>query len=228
MPLDTHGCPACPHPAAGPAIQGSPDVNANGRPALRVDDPGVHAACCGANTWTATKGSTTVFINGKAAHRVGDQNRHCGGMGQLVEGSPNVVVGDSGGGGGGSTSRGGGRGSGGTASSSSRSSGGAADSSSSGGASTGGQSSSQRNAPTQVGASGASPTTAAEKTFIELELVDGDGNAVSSERYQISASDGMVFSGRLDVHGRSRVEGVAPGNCSVMFPDLQDEDWSVT
>lgn len=95
VPLDAHGCPACPHPAVGPAIRGSPDVNVNGRPALRVDDPGIHAACCGKNTWTATKGSLTVFINGKGAHRLGDENRHCGGLGQLIEGSPNVMVGES-------------------------------------------------------------------------------------------------------------------------------------
>lgn len=95
VPLDVHGCPACPHPAIGPAIQGSPDVHVNRRPALRVDDPGIHAACCGANTWTATQGSSTVFINGKGAHRMGDQNRHCGGPGELVEGSPNVLVGES-------------------------------------------------------------------------------------------------------------------------------------
>src|ERR1043166_6750903 len=95
VPLDAHGCPACPHPCTGPAIQGSPDVRVNRRPALRVSDPGIHAACCGTNTWTATKGSLTVFINGKGAHRMGDQNRHCGGLGQLVEGSPNVIVGES-------------------------------------------------------------------------------------------------------------------------------------
>jgi uncharacterized Zn-binding protein involved in type VI secretion len=108
VPLDAHGCPACPHPAIGPAIQGSPDVNVNRRPALRVDDPGIHSACCGANTWNATEGSLTVFINGKAAHRMGDKNRHCGGMGKLVEGSPNVIVGESGGGGSGGSSGGGG------------------------------------------------------------------------------------------------------------------------
>jgi len=98
VPLDIHGCPACPHAANGPAIQGSPDVNVNRRPALRVGDPGIHAACCGTNTWTATKGSITVLINGKGAHRMGDQNGHCRGIGQLVEGSPNVIVGESGGG----------------------------------------------------------------------------------------------------------------------------------
>jgi uncharacterized Zn-binding protein involved in type VI secretion len=93
--LCAHGCPACPHPATGPAIAGSPNVQVNSRPALRVDDAGIHAACCGPNQWRALQGSATVFINGKAAHRVGDATQHCGGRGQLVEGSPNVMVGGS-------------------------------------------------------------------------------------------------------------------------------------
>jgi hypothetical protein len=48
--------------------------------------------------WTAKVGSATVFINGKGAHRVGDATLHCGGRGQLIEGSPNVMIGDLGGG----------------------------------------------------------------------------------------------------------------------------------
>ncbi len=121
-PIDAHGCPACPHPAVGPAIAGSPDTQVNGRPALRVDDPGIHMACCGTNTWTAVKGALTVFINGKAAHRKLDATRHCGGPGQLIEGSPNVIVEDNtggggGAGGGGGSSSGGGGGGGGNASS---------------------------------------------------------------------------------------------------------------
>lgn len=91
--LDSHGCPVCSHPASGPAISGSPDVRVNRRPALRVDDRGVHAACCGTNRWTATEGSGTVFINGRAAHRIGDATKHCGGNGKLTEGSDNVDVG---------------------------------------------------------------------------------------------------------------------------------------
>ncbi len=88
-----HGCPICPHPAIGPAIIGSPDVMTNSMPSLRVGDKGMHAVCCNKNTWEATKGSGTVFINSKAAHRLGDDDQHCGGMGKLVEGSSNVVVG---------------------------------------------------------------------------------------------------------------------------------------
>lgn len=92
-PADGHGCPACPHPAVGPAVQGSPDVLVNSRPALRVGDQGIHAACCGPNMWTAINGSGTVLINNMPAHRMGDTDQHCGGVGQLIEGSPDVIVG---------------------------------------------------------------------------------------------------------------------------------------
>lgn len=92
-PRDGHRCPACPHSVTGPAIRGSPNVMVNGRPALRVGDPGIHAPCCGHNTWNAATGSATVFINGQSAHRLGDRTRHCGGPGQLIEGSPNVIAG---------------------------------------------------------------------------------------------------------------------------------------
>ena len=65
----------------------------NGKPALRVGDPGVHAACCGPNTWTAQAGSGTVKINDKAAHRLGDADTHCGGNGKMIEGSSDVITG---------------------------------------------------------------------------------------------------------------------------------------
>src|SRR5262245_8415267 len=105
---DAHGCPGCPHPGVGPAISGSPTVFVNGRPALRVDDVGLQAACCGANMWQARQGSATVFINGKAAFRQNDPSRHCGGDGKLIEGSGDVIVGDaSEGGGGGAAGNGG-------------------------------------------------------------------------------------------------------------------------
>lgn len=93
VPKDAHNCPGCPHACVGPAVMGSPDVMVNGRPALRVGDMGIHAACCSSNTWTAKQGSTTVAINGKPAHRLSDMDDHCGGTGMLVMGSPDVIVG---------------------------------------------------------------------------------------------------------------------------------------
>jgi uncharacterized Zn-binding protein involved in type VI secretion len=93
VPADAHGCPACPHPCVGPATKGSPTVKVNKLPALRVTDTGIHAACCGPNTWVAQAGSATVFINSLKAHRQGDSDTHCGGVGRLIMGSPNVIVG---------------------------------------------------------------------------------------------------------------------------------------
>ncbi|MCA9516225.1 MAG: hypothetical protein KC635_14880 [Myxococcales bacterium] len=91
---DAHGCPACPHAVTGPGVSGSPNVFVNALPALRVGDPGIHAACCGPNTWEAVEGAPSVFMNGKKAHRKGDGTKHCGGDGELVVGSPNVFVGN--------------------------------------------------------------------------------------------------------------------------------------
>lgn len=97
-PSDGHGCPSCAHPVIGPAVGGSPNVFVNGKNALRVDDPGVHSGCCGANTWQASQGAPGVFYNGRKAHRLGDATKHCGGSGKLVEGSNNVFIGDHSGG----------------------------------------------------------------------------------------------------------------------------------
>ena len=93
IPSDGHGSPCCHHSCTGPGTEGSPNVNVNGMPALRLGDPGVHSSCCGANTWNVMMASTTVFINGKGAARLGDQTQHCGGVGQLIQGSPNVNTG---------------------------------------------------------------------------------------------------------------------------------------
>jgi uncharacterized Zn-binding protein involved in type VI secretion len=90
---DAHGCPGCPHPGIGPAIQGSPNVNINSMPAVRKGDMGMHAACCGPNMWTANAGSGTVNINGKAAFRKDDATQHCGGNGTQNTGSSDVIIG---------------------------------------------------------------------------------------------------------------------------------------
>lgn len=94
VPADRHHCKHCAHSAIGPAASGAPDVLINDRAAVRVGDTGVHASCCGPNTWEAVQGAPRVLINGRRAHRRGDVDRHCGGMGKMVEGSPDVRIGD--------------------------------------------------------------------------------------------------------------------------------------
>ncbi len=89
---DSHGCPACPHHAIGPAIEGSSDVFVNDRSVLRVGDRGIHASCCGTGEWTAAEGAPNIIVNDRPIHRVGDRTNHCGGPGRLVKGSPDVVA----------------------------------------------------------------------------------------------------------------------------------------
>ena len=93
-PADAHGCPACPHPVQGPGTSGSPDVFVNNMPQMRVGDPGMHAACCGPNSWTVAQGSSSVFVNNIPPSRIGDATTHCGGSGKVIQGSPNVIIGD--------------------------------------------------------------------------------------------------------------------------------------
>ena len=89
---DAHGCLACPHVCVGPTIDGSNDVFINSLNAIRKGDPGIHAACCGPNNFKTNQGSPNVFVNGKPLVRMNDQTKHCGGMGKMINGSPNVFV----------------------------------------------------------------------------------------------------------------------------------------
>ncbi len=92
------------------------------------------------------------------------------------------------------------------------------------GGSTGGRSSGGDSKPT--GAATSAPSEDAEKTFIELELVDTEGMPVAFASYLVTASDGAVFSGKLGADGHIRIEGVAKGSCKATFPDFNGDDWS--
>ena len=82
---DVHGCPSCPHHVLGPITTGSSTVKINGKPVARVGDTGVHAACCGSNTFTIVSGDSNVLIDGRPAARLGDKTKHCGGFGVIIK-----------------------------------------------------------------------------------------------------------------------------------------------
>lgn len=88
-----HGCHFPPTPATG----GSPDVNINGRAAMRVGDSYAPHACVAGHApphaRAMSQGSPTVFINGKPAGRRGD-GIDCGGVAQ--SGSGDVFIDDRG------------------------------------------------------------------------------------------------------------------------------------
>ena len=65
-----------------------------------------------------------------------------------------------------------------------------------------------------------------EKTWVEIELVDEEGNPVAGERYAVTLADGTtVAQGTLDQNGFARIEGIDPGTCKVTFPRLDKDAW---
>jgi type VI secretion system secreted protein VgrG len=71
-----------------------------------------------------------------------------------------------------------------------------------------------------------SPTNKEKKSWIEIELVDEDGDPVAGERYRVTLTDGKTLAeGSLDEHGRARVENIDPGNCKITFPNLDGDSW---
>jgi hypothetical protein len=61
--------------------------------------------------------------------------------------------------------------------------------------------------------------------WIELELVDEDGDAVPGVDYRIECDDGRVRTGTTSGSGKAREEGLHAGNCKVSFPALNGPDW---
>jgi hypothetical protein len=65
-----------------------------------------------------------------------------------------------------------------------------------------------------------------KKSWIQIELVDMNGDPVPGESYEVNLPDGQtVAQGTLDEMGRARVEGIEPGTCEVTFPNLDHTVW---
>ncbi|MBV9496721.1 MAG: carboxypeptidase regulatory-like domain-containing protein [Acidobacteria bacterium] len=59
-----------------------------------------------------------------------------------------------------------------------------------------------------------------ENHFIEIELVDEDGKPLAGEAYLVELPDGSQRTGRTDVNGKARIDGIDPGTAKVSFPDF--------
>lgn len=58
--------------------------------------------------------------------------------------------------------------------------------------------------------------------YIEIKMLDMNGNPVPGERYRVTVPDGRVAEGTLDENGYARVEGFDPGQCKIEFPDMDE------
>ena len=66
----------------------------------------------------------------------------------------------------------------------------------------------------------------ADTTWVEFELVGEDGEPVPGVRYEVTLPDGTVREGRLNYRGLARFDGIEqPGQCSISFPDLDQDAW---
>jgi len=64
-----------------------------------------------------------------------------------------------------------------------------------------------------------------QKTWIEVCLVDMEGNPVGAKHYLIRTPTGAVEEGNLDGSGRVRLNNIDPGTCTITFPDLDLDAW---
>lgn len=63
------------------------------------------------------------------------------------------------------------------------------------------------------------------KNWVELELVDGDGNPVPDARYKLCLPDGTEREGVLGKDGRGREDGIDHDMIKVTFPDFDAAEW---
>jgi hypothetical protein len=216
-------------------------VFVNGRPALRVDDVGIHAVCCAANMWTAQAGSATVFINGKKAHRLNDATKHCGGQGRLIEGSDDVIVGDGGGGGSGSggsshnsssSASGGGAGKSAAAKESSTASGGGGGAGGAAASQQQSQEDQQNNQNNQNNQKQQTPPPQPQKVPCEWTVQWSDGKPLKGFKSKFESPKGAVLDLTPDGQGHFKADGFDKGapyavsiiGATTVTGKLQDED----
>lgn len=63
------------------------------------------------------------------------------------------------------------------------------------------------------------------KTWVEMEVVDMEGNPVPNKKYLCVLPDGSMRDGLLDKAGRVRFDGIDPGNCVFTLTELDRDAW---
>jgi hypothetical protein len=162
-------------------------------------------AVCAGGPDVIAMGSFTVLIGGKPAARLGDTTAHGG---SIVVGCPTVLIGDSGGGAGSPA---------GFTMSAAKAAGAAF-------------------AQTKCVSDGVKETSDAafasaqgdesKSSWIEIELKDDDGAPVPFVRFRVIPPDERVREGTLDDKGFARIGGIDPGQCKILFPDLDGRGWA--
>lgn len=64
------------------------------------------------------------------------------------------------------------------------------------------------------------PEEETSTAWVEFELVDAEGEPLAGVRYRLTLADGSTREGEVGASGVVRVEGIEPGECTVVFPEL--------
>jgi len=72
----------------------------------------------------------------------------------------------------------------------------------------------------------ASSGSAAQKTWIEIQMNDRAGFGVANTKFKLETTDGQIIHGVTDGNGLARVEGIEPGNHKITFPDLPQDGFT--
>ncbi|HEY7771930.1 MAG TPA: hypothetical protein VIC26_02025, partial [Marinagarivorans sp.] len=64
-------------------------------------------------------------------------------------------------------------------------------------------------------------TPAPVLTYIEIQLLDDQGEPVANEPYWIKDPEGNEHTGTTDASGKARVDGIRNGSCQVAFPEIE-------
>ena len=65
------------------------------------------------------------------------------------------------------------------------------------------------------------------KDWIELELVDSDGEPIANEEYKITLPDSSEITGKLDENGYKKIENILPGKFKIDFPNVEEFDFTL-
>jgi uncharacterized Zn-binding protein involved in type VI secretion len=154
------------------------------------------AACVGPPD-SIVVGSFVALIEGRPSVRIGDQCAHGG---AVASGCPTVFIGNAGGAG-----------------------------SPQAGTMSAAKASGAMFTQTNCGLPGAEeappPPEPEAGDWIEIELVDEEGEPIANQLYHIETEAGQIYAGHTDARGVARVEGLRPGQCRVSFPALDGGTW---
>lgn len=62
------------------------------------------------------------------------------------------------------------------------------------------------------------------KGFIGIELLDTEKKPVPHAAFVVTLPDGTPVKGNLDQNGKVRIEGIDPGECTILFPEIDQRD----